>query len=56
MARQLRVLAALVENPGSVSSIHVGQLITTCSSSYKESDALLWPPWAPALTYTYVGV
>ena len=46
MDPQLRALAALTEDLSLIPSIHVRQLIITCNSSSRESDALFWALWA----------
>lgn len=43
---------AVLADQSSVLSTHVWQLITTCNSSYRKSDALLCPPVCEN-TYTY---
>jgi hypothetical protein len=43
MAQQLRVLAALPEDPGCVPRTYIRQLTTTCSSSSYDSDTLSCP-------------
>lgn len=53
MDQQLRVLAILPEDPISVPSTHIWWLRTACKSSSRESDTLLWPPWALAHTCTH---
>lgn len=41
----------VVEELSSVAGTHTGQLITTCNSSYRSYDAVLWPPPASAPMY-----
>jgi hypothetical protein len=36
MAQWLRVLAALVEDAGKISSTHMGWFTTTCNSSFRD--------------------
>ena len=43
-AQPLRALAALEEDPGSVPSTRM-VLTTNCTSSFRVSDTLFWPPW-----------
>lgn len=44
----LSVLAALPEYLVLVPSTYFGQLTDVCDSSYRESSAHFWPPWAPS--------
>lgn len=48
MAWLLSVLAALPEYLVLVPSTYFGQLTDVCDSSYRESSACFWPPWAPS--------
>lgn len=43
----LTTLVTLSEDPYLVPSTHIGQLITTCNSRCRVSDALFWPPQKP---------
>lgn len=36
LARWLRALAAVLDDPGSVTSTHVGQFVTACNSSFRD--------------------
>ena len=45
MAQQLRVLAALAEDLGSI-SITSMEFTIFCMSCFKECNALFWPLWA----------
>lgn len=53
MVQQLRPIINLEEDPSLSSRMNVGQLIAVCNASSGESDATLWPPWAPACMCTY---
>jgi hypothetical protein len=46
MTQQLRMLAVLPEDPYSILSIYVGQLITAGNSSSSGSNTFFWSPWA----------
>lgn len=54
MAQQLRVPAALTEDPSSVLNAHVKWLRITSNSSSKGSNALFWPLLTPALTHAHL--
>lgn len=43
--RDVQWLRALAEDPGSALSTHGRQLTTTCNSSCRGSNTLLWPLW-----------
>lgn len=51
-AQPLRAGTALEEKLSSVPSVHAKWLTITCNSCFRESDILLWPPWASALMHT----
>jgi hypothetical protein len=48
VAWQLRVHVAFAGDPGVVPSTHIRQLTTIINSTSRSSDALFWPPRAPA--------
>lgn len=50
MAQSIRTLTALAGNLSLVPSIHFEQLTPACNSSFTDSNALLWPPWAQTQT------
>lgn len=59
MTQQLRALAALVEDWGSVASTHTGKFTNTCNFSFKGSKVLFWPSRAPAHrwgSYKHLGI
>lgn len=49
----VRASAALIENPSSVPSPHIEQLITTCKFSSRGSGNLFWPLREPAFMCSY---
>jgi len=46
VAQQLRVLSALVEDPGLSLSVNIRLLAITCNSSSRGYDAPFWSPHA----------
>lgn len=53
MVQWLRVHTAVAEGWSLGPSTRVQWFAKTCNSSSRGSSALCWPPWLPALTYTY---
>lgn len=57
----LRVLTALLEDPSSVPSSHIGWLTATCNSCSRGSSAIFWPLRSlhmpvHAHTYTHIHI
>lgn len=53
MAQPFRGHTALAEDPSSGASTHIKWLTTAGNSTSRVSEALVWPPQAPAVLHIY---